>query len=89
MVTMNSRFKRSAHIIFKDLEGVPALIDPYRRTVVKLNSVSCRIWELLGLAHPVSGIIDAIAEEFDAPREEIYKDVSNVLSGLLKREMIT
>jgi hypothetical protein len=88
-VRMDSRFKKNGHIIYKDLEDGPALFDPYRRTMIRLNPVSREIWKLLDGQLPVEGIVESIANEFEAPRGDISRDVSGFLKELLKREIIT
>jgi hypothetical protein len=88
MIDMNHCFKRNDSIIFKELGEGPALIDPYRRTLISLNPAALEIWQLLDGERSVSGIIDALREIFDADEKVLEKDTVNFLDELAKREII-
>ncbi|MFT3841407.1 MAG: PqqD family protein [Myxococcaceae bacterium] len=48
-----------------------------------VNETAARVWELIDGQRPVSSICEAIAGEFDAPREQIDRDVVGFLEQLL------
>lgn len=81
-------YSRNTQIIYKDLGDGPALIDPYRRALVKLNPTAHRIWQLLDGGHSVNAIMDILEGEFNIERKRLSKDVLGFLKELAKREMI-
>ena len=81
-------FKRNEKIVCKDIGGARALIDPYRRTLMELNPVALRIWQLLDGQRHTAAIIETLKDEYDADAGNIEKDVMAFLAGLLRREMI-
>ena len=81
-------FKKNPQIICKESGGGRVLVDPYRRTLVELNPVAGGIWEMLDGACPVSGVIDALRDDFEVDPAALEKDVLAFLRELVRREMI-
>ena len=88
MVDLNHCFKRNDTIIYKELAGAPALIDPYRRTLISLNQTALEVWRLLDGECPVLGIINALRDRFEIDEARLEKDVIGFLKELIRREMI-
>lgn len=88
MVDTSYCFKKNEQIIYKDLADGPVLIDPYRRTLIRLNSMALEIWRLLDGEHSVAGIVEILKDRFDAGELDLKKDVTDFLSELVKREII-
>ncbi len=87
-MTGSGRYRKNGQIISRMIDGVPVLVDPYRRTFLKLNPVASRIWELLDGERTVAGVIEALGSEFDADAATIEKDTRAFLKELFRREMI-
>ncbi len=85
---MNHCFRRNEQIIYRELDGTGVLIDPYRRTLVRLNPVGSKIWQLLDGSHSVAAINEELENEFEVDPEKLDKDVRAFLKGLFRREMI-
>jgi hypothetical protein len=81
-------YRKNDQIIYKDLGDGPVLIDPYRRTLVKLNPTAHRIWQLLDGRHSSGAIVDILKNEFEADAQTIEKDVRSLLKDLIRREII-
>lgn len=81
-------YRKNDQLIFKDLSDGPVLIDPYRRTLVKLNLTAQAVWRLLDGSHSVAAIIDTLKEEFEVDPKTLQKDVAGFLKDLLRREII-
>ena len=81
-------YRKNDQIIYKDLCDGPALIDPYRRVLVKLNPAAQAIWQLLDGEHSVAAIIGILQDEFDVDAKIIQKDSVRFLEDLFRREMI-
>ncbi len=85
---MDRIYAKSERILRKELAEGPALIDPYRRTVIPLDPVADEIWALIDGARGEGAIARRIAELFDAPAVVIERDVAAFLRGLADREII-
>ncbi|MFA5119195.1 MAG: PqqD family protein [Candidatus Omnitrophota bacterium] len=81
-------YRRNEQIIRKDLYDCPALIDPYRMTLVKLNPTAESVWQLFDGEHSVAGILDILKNEFEVDAKALEKDLRTFLNDLIRREMI-
>ena len=81
-------YRKNEQIIYKDLCDGPALIDPYRRTLLKLNFTAQAIWQLLDGGHSAAAIIGILKNEFDIEAKILEKDTVSFLEALFRREMI-
>ena len=81
-------FCRNGQIVYKEIDGTGVLIDPYRRTLVKLNPAAQEIWRLLDGSRTYAGIIERLKAVFEVEAEELEKDVYVFLQDLIRREMI-
>jgi len=53
-----------------------------------LNDVGCRIWQLCDGTRSVAELIDTLAAEYDAPKEELAEDVIELLEKLQQGKLI-
>ena len=81
-------FKKNNRILLKEINGVPALIDMYRRTQMGLNPTALEIWLLLDGCHSVCAIIEKLKEEFDVDVKMLERDILGFFRDLIRREMI-
>lgn len=54
-------------------------------TMHQLNLVGGKIWQLCDGTRTAEGVSDALAEEFEADREELSEDVRQFADDLLRR----
>ncbi|HNQ50586.1 MAG TPA: PqqD family protein [Candidatus Omnitrophota bacterium] len=87
-IDKNRCFKKNGQLICKEDGSRGVVIDPYRRTLVRLNEAARQIWDLLDGKTSCAGIISRLTEAFDADAREIEKDAEAFLTELLRREMI-
>src|SRR5262245_3491533 len=78
----------SPDVVFRDLEGEAVILDLASGTYFGLNAVATRVWRLLDEGRPFTAIVDAIAEEFDAVRGDVERDVAALLHDLQARRLI-
>ena len=84
----NSPVRPSADVIFRELEGEAVLLDLGSGRYFGLNAVGTRVWMLIEAASPMEHVIAAIADEFEADREEIARDVRDLVSELTARGLL-
>jgi hypothetical protein len=84
----NYCFRKNDQIIYKGLADGPVLIDPYRRTLIRLNPAAQAIWQLLDGKRPVAAIIEILRGEFEIDAKSLDRDVTSFLKDLSRREII-
>ncbi|MFA5100670.1 MAG: PqqD family protein [Candidatus Omnitrophota bacterium] len=84
----NACFRRNEQILYKEIGGEGVLIDPYRRTLVKLNPTAREIWLLLDGRRTCAGILEELKAVFDVDGRDLEKDVEGLLKSFIRREMI-
>jgi hypothetical protein len=87
-VSQDYCFSKNSQIIARREGEETALIDPYRRTMARLNPVGSRVWELVDGTRSTASIIDIMKGEFEVEAERLAKDVRAFLKDLARREMI-
>lgn len=59
------------------------------RGYITMNESATEIWKVLKNRVTEEEVVESLLKVFDAPREEVAKDVHYVLRGLVKRNMVT
>jgi hypothetical protein len=87
-VTTSTFVRPSADVIFRELEAEAVLLDLATGHYFGVNAVGTRVWLLLETGATVEQVIDGIAEEFDADRTEIARDVMELVTELASRRLV-
>jgi len=91
---INTVFVPSENIVAREIEGeliiVPLVsgIGDMEDELFTLNDTGKEIWGRLDGKKNLKTIVDELVGEFEAPREEIEKDVLGLTEELLKRGML-
>lgn len=88
MINMQRYYKKNNQILCREFSDGPVLIDPYRRTLVRLNPTALEIWHLLDGGHSTEEIAHALEDRFDADAEDLKKDIAGFIQELVRREMV-
>jgi hypothetical protein len=93
-VRMDLCYAPSSDVVAREIEG-ELIIVPLTSRVVEsgdemfsANESGRAIWARLDGKTDLNQIAASLAEEFDAPVDEIVKDIRGFLSELLKRNMV-
>lgn len=70
------------HQTSTQIKGESVVLDLEEGVYYGLNDVGARVWELVQEPARVSELVDAIAEEYDVPREQCIGDVKELLHDL-------
>jgi hypothetical protein len=81
-MTRSSSARPGADVIFRELEEEGVLLDLASGRYFGLNLVGTRIWRLLAAGATPDAIAAALADEFDAPADQIGRDVEELLAEL-------
>jgi hypothetical protein len=93
-INLSSVYKTSEEIVVREIEGeliiVPltAGIGDMEDELFTLNETGRAIWGKLDGKKSMVKIIEKLTEEFNAPSEDIKKDVLGFAQELLKRNII-
>jgi hypothetical protein len=68
-------------------EGV-VLMDVSTGTIFHSNPIGARVWTKLQEGLPVGTIVDEVAAEFKAPREQVETDVRQYIETLKVKKLI-
>ncbi len=89
MVNKNTIPHPNPEIIARVLETEAVLVMPLRGQVKVLNEVGARVWTLIDGVHSTDQIISTICQEYDTSEDTATQDVSEFLTQLAARGIIT
>ena len=93
-LSMNSRYTFSEDIVAREIEGeliiVPLVagIGDLEDELFTLNETGRAIWNQMDGKRTLGEIIQALAQEYQAPLEEIQRDVFGLVQELARRRML-
>lgn len=79
---------RRPEIPWRVIDGEAVVVNPRAGLVYPFNPVATRCWELADGSHSLEAMIDTLAGEFEAPREQIQQDVEAFLRSLQEKGLI-
>jgi hypothetical protein len=93
-VTLSTICALSDDIVAREIEGeiviVPLVagIGDAEDELYTLNPTGHAIWQKLDGARTLGGVVDALAQEFDAPRAELEADVLGFAGEMVRRGLL-
>jgi hypothetical protein len=85
----DSRPQRRSDVLAQAAGDTVVLLTPDSGEYFTLNEVGARIWELADGSRSVAEIASALADEYDAPLDDIRTDALEVLSELAEEHLIS
>jgi len=87
---LDQRFQGSEDVVSRKVAGEMVLLDLASGLYFGLDPVGSRIWELLSQSPcSLEELCDAIEAEFDAPREQIERDVAELAGQFVEKNLVT
>lgn len=71
---------------FDKVRGVAVLLGPER--VIMLDEIGCAILDAVDGHASLDGISEALADQYGAPKDAVFADVSEFLEGLMKKKLV-
>lgn len=87
-MTLESCPKRAEQVIAQKAANDLLLFNMEDGTYYSLNEIGSKIWDLCDGNRTVSQLVRLLAWEYEAPTEEIEKDVTELLEGLKNGRLI-
>ena len=75
-------YARDPGVPHQKMDEETIVVDPRTREVHLFNETAARIWELLASPCSLEQLTAALADEYDAPDEELRAAVEETLAGL-------
>jgi len=95
MIALEAVYARSDDIVSREIEGeviiVPLVagIGDAEDELYTLNETGKAVWNRLDGAKSLKVIAAELAEEFDAPLEEIERDIVGLMAEFARRRMVS
>jgi PqqD family protein of HPr-rel-A system len=81
-------YARDPGVPHQKLDEETIVVDPRSREVHLLNETAARIWELLASPRSLDDLTTALAEEYDAPTDEVRGAVQEMLGALQDKGLL-
>lgn len=82
------RYRRSVDVKAVSHGDKLVLMNLRSEQFYSLDGIACRVWDLLERPATQARLTDTIQAEFDAPREEILRDLDGLLADLVKDGLV-
>ena len=87
--TTTGRWRRDSELPFQRLDEETIVVDPHSREVHLLNETAGRIWELLATPRSLDELVAALGDEYDAASDELREAISDCLTGLGDKGLVS
>jgi PqqD family protein of HPr-rel-A system len=81
-------YRRDPEVPHQTLDEETIVVDPRTREVHLFNETAARIWELLAAPCSVDDLTAALADEYDAPADEVRASVEETLAVLGQKGLL-
>ncbi len=85
---LTDRVRIPPEVLARQVGEETVILDLSRGTYYGLDPVGARIWQLLAEGRTLAEAGDAVAAEYEAPRETIERDLLALVGDLLKQRLI-
>jgi hypothetical protein len=87
-VTADSRLTVPEDVVYRDVLGEAMILHLGTGTYFGLDPVGSRVWQLIAERGALASVCTAMAEEFDAPAEQIRADVLALVETLVDKRLL-
>jgi hypothetical protein len=84
----NATWRRVAELPFQTLDEETLVVDPSRREVHLLNETATRVWQLCESPRSIDELVAVLAEEYDAPADDLRRGVTELVEGLRDKSLL-
>lgn len=85
---LSEKARISQDVLARKVDEETVMLDLANGTYFGLDPVGTRIWELLGEGKTLAEICDVMRGEYDVSREDIERDVINLVGELVNRGLV-
>jgi hypothetical protein len=84
-ISLRDTLRIRTDVVFRQLDDEAVLLDLKSGTYFGLNTVGTRVWQLVGDGAPLSAVLDTLAAEYDVTRDELERDLLQLVEELCTR----
>jgi Coenzyme PQQ synthesis protein D (PqqD) len=88
MISFSERAVVPSHVLIRFLEQESVLLNLETERYFGLDAVGTRMWQLATTAPTVAAALAQLGEEYDAARETLRTDLTNLLQHLVDNGLI-
>jgi hypothetical protein len=85
---LTDRVRVPQEVLARQVGEETVMLDLAQGTYYGLDPVGARIWQLLADGRTLAEVCDAVATEYDAPRDAIERDLLALVEDLAKHGLI-
>lgn len=75
-------------MLYRELDGEAVILNLETETYYGLNETATRMWALLSEGPRIEAVISQLHSEFDVNREELERDVLDLVEQLHRRSLV-
>jgi hypothetical protein len=87
-LSLASRARMSAHVLFRDLEGEAVLLEMKRGVYFGLDPIGTRIWHLLLQGRSVRDVVATLVAEYEVGETQGAEDVLALVRQLQEQGLV-
>lgn len=87
-LSLVSRVKISSDVLFQDLNGEAVLLDLKSGVYFGLDRVGSRVWQLLGEHEMLSGVVEAMVNQYDVTEQRCTEDLLALIAQLNEQGLL-
>ncbi len=87
-VGMDARVSAAEHVRCRQFDNDLVMVDLQGGEYFALNTVGARMWDLLTSGKTLAEAAEALAAEYDAGQDEIFRDCKKLADELLTRGLL-
>ncbi len=84
----SSRYQTDSEVTFQKLDDATVIVHLGTGRIHHTNATGSRIWELLDAGRPLGEIVATLESEFEAPPEQLQREVADFIDKLSEERMI-
>ncbi len=82
-IDANESIRVAENVVFQEIDGETVLLNLQREQYFGLDEVGTRIWGMIEEGLSFDGIVEKLAKEYEASRNQIATDLDNLLHELV------
>lgn len=87
-ITLDDAVQINEDAVFRELDGEAVILNLETGIYFGLNETGTRIWNLLSQQGSLQSALEALAEQYDAPRSSLESDLLQLVDQLCEKGLV-
>lgn len=88
MATLESRISIPKDVLFREIDGEAVILNLETGKYFGLDQVGTRMWQLLAEHSQIEPAVNALAEEYDATKDQLQHDLLELIDRLASHQLL-